>query len=108
MIKRQQTSENIHSQQCILLYISDLYISYMLLKLQLTVQYKIKYIYIFIYVQQWFSGTGVRRMEGVFPWHVLLHTVNHERGTCPSDLAALIEFYYGKQFEHVCYCSLER
>lgn len=103
LIKRQQTSENIHSQQCVLLYISDLYISYMLLKLQLRVQYKIKYIYIFIYVQQWFSGTGFRRrMEGVFPWHVL-HTVNHDSGTCPSDLAALIEFYYGKQFEHVCY-----
>ncbi|EDL25322.1 mCG1034530 [Mus musculus] len=29
-------------------------------------------IYIFTYVQQWFSGTGFRRrMEGVFPWHVL-------------------------------------
>lgn len=48
LIKRQQTSENIHSQQCVLLYISDLYISYMLLKLQLRVQYKIKYIYIYI------------------------------------------------------------
>jgi hypothetical protein len=34
--------ENICSQQCILLYILDLYISYMLLKFQLTVQYKIK------------------------------------------------------------------
>lgn len=46
--------------------------------------------------------------ESFLGMYCLLHTVNHERGTCPSDLAALIEFYYGKQFEHVCYCSLER
>lgn len=47
LIKR-QLQKAFNSQQCVLLYISDLYISYMLLKLQLSDQYKIKYIYIYI------------------------------------------------------------
>lgn len=44
-INDQKPSRKHSSQQCILLYILDLHIPYMLLKLQLTVQYKIKNIY---------------------------------------------------------------
>lgn len=48
MIKKTTNFQKTFIVNNVLLYISDLYISYMLLKLQLTDQYKIKYIYIYI------------------------------------------------------------
>lgn len=42
------------------------------------------------------SGSQAQDLGG--GWSLSLAcTVNHDSGTCPSDLAALTELYYGKQ-----------
>lgn len=57
----------------------------MLLKLQLTDQYKIKYIYLYMCS----SGSQAQDLGGGWRESFLGMYCYHDSGTCPSDLAAL-------------------